>query len=122
MRTTLALLLLVGGLVLWVVLFLAPGEPADQRAAGVPEAPAVYDPVAAGEATPEGFRQLLARDRIEPIYDPVLVDADEVDWDEDTLVLGVEIDGEAHAYPIRPLNHREIVNDRIADTPLVASW
>lgn len=82
----------------------------------------IYDPVAAGEPTPDGFRQLLARDRIEPIYQPVIVDGDEVAWDDDTLVLGIEIDGEARAYPIRPLNRREIVNDRIADTPILASW
>jgi hypothetical protein len=37
---------------------------------------------------PPDFRQLLARDGI-PIYHPVHVDADEIDWHEDTLVIGV---------------------------------
>ena len=94
-------------------------EPPDAEPPAIAE---IYDPVTAGEPVPSGFRQLLARDGIEPIYHPVHVDADEIDWDDDTLVLGVAIDDEARAYPIRTLNRREIVNDRIADTPLLASW
>jgi hypothetical protein len=87
-----------------------------------PSPEGVYDPVAAGEPTPSGFRQLLARDRIAPIYHPVHIAADEVDWDDDTLVIGIAIDDEAIAYPVRALNRRELVNDRIADTPILASW
>lgn len=102
----------------------AVGSPqvSEDPAAEPPDISDIFDPVAAGEPTPSGFRQVLARDRIEPIYHPVNVPADEVDWDDDTLVLGVAIDDEARAYPIRPLNRREIVNDRIADTPILASW
>jgi hypothetical protein len=82
----------------------------------------VYDPVEAGEAVPEGWRQLLPRDRIAPIYHPGFVTAEEADWLDDTLVLGVEIDGDARAYPINVLNRREIVNDVIGDIPVLASW
>jgi hypothetical protein len=101
---------------------LAPPRVAEPPDAESPRIAEIYDPVAAGEPVPSGFRQLLARDRIEPIYHPVHVGADQIDWDDDTLVLGVAIDDEARAYPIRSLNRREIVNDRIADTPLLASW
>lgn len=82
----------------------------------------VYDPVAAGEQTPPGFRQLLGRDGIRPIYEPVHVEADDVDWDDDTLVIGVALDGQARAYPVQALNRREMVNDRIGGTPLLATW
>ena len=82
----------------------------------------VYDPVRAGESLPDGWRQLLPRDRIAPIYHPRFVSADETDWPDDTLVLGVEIDGDARAYPINVLNRREIVNDVIGDLPVLASW
>lgn len=84
--------------------------------------PALYDPVAAGESTPQGFRQLLPRDGIRPIYDPDVVDADAVSWEDDTLVVGVAIGGKARAYPVRALSEREMVNDRLGGTPILASW
>ena len=109
-----------------IVFVLGPwaGSPrvAEPPGAETPSPEGVYDPVAAGEQTPPGFRQLLGRDRIAPIYHPVHVAADDVDWDDDTLVIGVAIDDEAIAYPVSSLNRREIVNDRIADTPILASW
>ena len=40
------------------------------------------------------------------------------------LVIGIEIDGEARAYPINMLTgpRREIINDRIGDQPFAATW
>lgn len=104
----------------WV--WLGPPEVAEPPDADPPEIGDIQDPARVGNPMPDGFRQLVARDVIEPVYHPVHVAADEVDWDDDTLVLGIAIDDEARAYPIRSLNRREIVNDRIADTPLLASW
>ena len=120
-------LLIAAAVVVAVVVLFANDPLAPPRVAEPPdtEPPAIdeiFDPVRAGEPVPPGFRQLLVRDGIAPIYHPVHVEADQVDWDADTLVLGVAIDGEARAYPIRPLNRREIVNDRIADTPILARW
>ena len=40
----------------------------------------------------------------------------------DDVVLGVEHNGEAKAYPIRILNWHEIVNDTIGDTPIAATY
>lgn len=82
----------------------------------------VYDPVAAGEPTPDGFRQLLRRDSIPPVYDPSFVDAGSIDWEDDTLVIGVEHEGEAKAYPVSFLNRREMVIDWIGGTPVLVSW
>ena len=81
-----------------------------------------YDPVRAGEETPRGFRQLLARDRIAPIYDPVFVAATATEWEDETLVIGVDIDGEAKAYPVSYLNSREMVIDSVAGIPVLVTW
>ena len=43
------------------------------------------DPVAAGEAIPPGYRQLLARDAIRPIYRPQFRSAAETDWGKEYL-------------------------------------
>ena len=83
---------------------------------------ATYDPVRAGEETPRGFRQLLARDRIAPVYAPVFIAASATEWPDDALIIGVEIDGEARAYPVAHLNSREMVIDRIAGIPVLVTW
>jgi hypothetical protein len=83
---------------------------------------ATYDPVQAGEPTPPGYRQLLARDRIAPIYDPVFIPAAKSDWADDALVIGVALDGESKAYPVGHLNSREMVIDRIAGIPVLVTW
>ncbi len=82
----------------------------------------LYNPVHAGEQVPPGFRQLLARDAIRPIYDPVFVSASESGWHDQTLVVGLEIDGDARAYPVSFLNRREIVNDHVGKTPVLVTW
>ncbi len=81
-----------------------------------------YDPVRAGEETPQGFRQLLARDRIAPIYDPTFVSASASEWPDDALVIGIELDGKAKAYPVSHLNSREMVIDSLAGIPILVTW
>ncbi len=70
----------------------------------------------------DGFTQLLERDAIRPIYRPLVVDAAEADLVADELVLGVQIGGEARAYPVGTLRFREIVNDVLGDTPILVTW
>ncbi len=82
----------------------------------------VYDPVRAGEELPRGYRQLLARDAIRPIYDPQFVPAPEAGWDPPTMVIGLEIDEEAKAYPVSLLNRREMVIDRLSGVPVLVTW
>jgi len=48
--------------------------------------------------------------------------AEEVDMDDDELVLGVVIDGEAVAYPVRYLALSEVANDWVGETAIAPSW
>ncbi|MCH7825850.1 MAG: DUF3179 domain-containing protein, partial [Acidobacteria bacterium] len=41
---------------------------------------------------------------------------------DDSVVLGVVIDGQARAYSIRLLNAHEVVNDTIGETNFAAVW
>ena len=76
-----------------------------------------------GIETPEYvWSQLLSRDAILPIYDPEFVPAAQADYTDDELVMGVAINGEAKAYPISPLNSREMVNDVLGGTPILVTW
>ena len=71
---------------------------------------------------PRQFRQFLPQDAIRPIYDPIIVGPDKASLDSADLVIGVSIAGESRAYPIRPLRFREMVNDRLGDTPILVTW
>jgi hypothetical protein len=105
-----------------------PSDPAAPTAAGSsrPEPTAnladIYDPFRAGEEMPPGYRQVLGRDAIDPIYEPTFVAAAAADWEDDTLVVGVAIDGEAKAYPVSLLNRREMVIDSVAGIPVLVTW
>jgi len=81
-----------------------------------------YDPVEAGEPPPEGFRQLLARDQIAPVYEPEFTSADTVDWPQDMLVVAISGTSESKAYPVTHLNQREMVIDHIDGEPILVSW
>lgn len=81
-----------------------------------------YNPVAAGERLPDGFRQLLPRDAIRPVYDPVFVPASAIGWSDRTDVIGVTIGGESKAYPVSFLNGRELVVDELDNVPILVSW
>ncbi len=82
----------------------------------------IYDPVRAGEQTPAGYRQLLPRDAILPVYNPTFRSAESTEWSAETLVIGVELNGESKAYPVSFLNHREMVIDWIAGSPVLVTW
>jgi hypothetical protein len=100
------------------------GTSEEQAATGVAPASVppigVYDPVAAGEPLTDGYRPLLDRDQIRPVYDPVFTT--EVDWPAESLVIGVADGGRAKAYPLTLLNQREMVIDSLGDTPILVSW
>ena len=90
---------------------------------GVPEVPDdVFDPVEAGEQVPQGFRQVLGRDDIAPVYLPNFLQSNEVDWPDNELVIGVYLEGEARAYPVGFLNRREIVVDVHRGIPTFVTW
>jgi len=83
---------------------------------------AVYNPVKEGDTLPDGFRQLLARDQIVPVYDPQYTSPDQVDWPDDMLILGVEGTRTQKAYPITHLNQHEMVIDELDGEPILVSW
>lgn len=94
-----------------------------RTAAGVRVSPRdAYNPVAAGERLPDGFRQLLPRDAIRPVYDPQFVSAASIPWPATIDVIGVTLGGEARAYPVSFLNGRELVVDEIDNVPILVSW
>ena len=103
-----------------------PAAAFDERAASMEIAVAAidgtYDPVAAGEELPPGFRQSLDRDDILPVYVPRLIDAADVGWSDASLVIGVDLEGEARAYPVGFLNRREMVIDNHRGIPTLVTW
>ncbi len=129
---------------------LARRAPAEAPALGAsatagPVQPTNRDPVATGErlaagedpippivrrlnpsgpkvVAPGAFNQLLGRDRINPVYGPLVVSPEMAALNSDDLVIGVSIAGESRAYPIRPLRFREMVNDELGGTPILVTW
>lgn len=81
-----------------------------------------YDPVEAGEDLPEGYRQIVPRDAIRPVYDPVFVQPGSAGWDDDIEVIGVFFGDEAKAYPVSFMTRREIVVDELDGIPILVSW
>ena len=59
-----------------------------------------------------------------PITNPTIASAADTEISDNDLVIGVEIDGQARAYPINQLTgpRREIINDELAGTPIAATW
>ncbi len=66
--------------------------------------------------------RVLGKDMIAPIYTPRFVRAADARLRTDELVLGVEIDGAAKAYPITVLQSREMVNDELHGVPILVTW
>ena len=100
-----------------------PADPVLSAAgAEVPDPRDVYDPARADEPLPEGYRPVLGRDMIHPVYNPVFAAAAEVDWPDNTDVIGVAGAEQAKAYPVSHLNFREMVLDDIEGIPILVSW
>lgn len=97
------------------------GIPVDERADVVPP-DELYDPTEAGEPLPVGYREHVGRDKIRPVYVPNFVRPDEVEWSDQELVIGVVLDGEARAYPVEFLSHRDTVIDRHRGIPTLVTW
>jgi hypothetical protein len=61
-------------------------------------------------------------DSIEPVYSPAFVSPVQADLAPDELVMGVEINGDARAYPVGLMRIREMVNHVIGDVPVLVTW
>ncbi len=46
----------------------------------------------------------------------------DAEWLDEELVIGIEVNGDARAYPIRLLSLHEIVNDTIGGQPVAVTW
>ncbi len=97
-------------------------DPSPSTASSGVDAYRELNPDGPKDANPRYYSQLLSRDAIRPIYSPTIASAEEVDLDARELVIGVSIDGETRAYPIRPLNRREMVNDVVGGVPILVTW
>ena len=63
------------------------------------------------------------RDGIPALTNPKYVTSSEADFmSDDEDVLGLEMGGEARAYPLRVLSWHELVNDAIGGEPVLVSW
>ncbi len=74
------------------------------------------------EANFRQFRQLIPRDAIEPVYKPQFLAGKSAALGPQDLVIGVAINGESKAYPVGPLNFREMVNDVVGGVPILVTW
>ena len=81
-----------------------------------------FDPLQAGIPAPEGYRTSLDRDAIFPVYEPVFNETAAAGWPDDELIIGVERDGDARAYPVGFLRSREIVNDIHGGEATLITW
>ena len=63
------------------------------------------------------------KDGIPALTNPEYVSAGEAAFSkDDDKVIGVVVNGEARAYPLRIMSWHELVNDRIGDLPVLVSW
>lgn len=74
------------------------------------------------DSVPEGVKILLPRGGIPAVFEPHFVSATEAMISDEAWVMGVVIDGEAHAYSLNLLNSHEVVNDRLGGVPIAAVW
>lgn len=72
----------------------------------------------------EEIRASVARDAIPALTRPEFLSADQADrlLKRSERVLGVALNGEAKAYPLRILNWHELVNDSLGGQPVLVSW
>jgi hypothetical protein len=93
----------------------------------------VAGPIPAGEASEPGVVaiidgdpvvKLLPHDAIPAVDDPEMVPASEAGefMRDDEMVLGVFDGVQARAYSTWHLDRHEIVNDRLGETPIAATW
>ena len=104
-------------------LLMAPGQAAEGPAAAAPQtlngfrlAPLLVKPELVRAGGPE-------RDQIKAVDDPQFVIPEQATWViGDTPVIGIELGGEARAYPVHLMERHQIVNDVLAGVPIALSY
>ena len=83
------------------------------------------EPGTTGDTPPEyEIITLLPKDAIPSIDRPrfySILEAD-AEYEPDEVVIGVEFDGDARAYPVGLLSSHEIVNDTVGGRPIAVTW
>ncbi len=79
--------------------------------------PGSDDPLNAGE-----IKTILEPDAIQAIDHPTFVASDRANAPDSTRVIGVAMNGEAHAFPIAYMSQVEIVNDRLGGGNIAITW
>ena len=67
-------------------------------------------------------KERIPRDAIDPVYSPEFVTPAEATLRPKELVIGLEINGDARAYPVGMMPIREMVNDEVGGTPVLITW
>lgn len=114
--------LLVAGLLATALLATSCSGPAEEsQDASVPEQPTEELTVTGGEAY-HGLLPYRARDAKLALVEPSFVTADEAHLVDGVSVVGVVADGVYRAYPLYILKNHQVVNDRLGNVPIAASW
>jgi hypothetical protein len=72
----------------------------------------------------ERVHVILPPGRIAPVDDPIFLSAAAADavFADDEPIVGVVLDGEAHAYSLWHLDRHEVVNDQLGGRAIAATW
>jgi hypothetical protein len=62
------------------------------------------------------------RDGIPALDSPAVLEASAAPWHDDEVVLALEVEGEARAYPVAILNWHELVNDTLGGRPILITY
>jgi len=85
-------------------------------------APSFAPSTGPGSLRSSEIQTILPVDAIRAVDDPHFVAADKTAMRENLNIIGVELGGEAHAYPIAFMSRVEIVNDRLGGTNIAITW
>ena len=91
-----------------------------------PQAPTpTRGPSSARDSLSAEIKEILSVDAIRAVDDPHFINVDKArkaGFQDNLQIIGVELEGEAHAYPIAFLSHVEIVNDRLGGKNIAVTW
>ena len=76
----------------------------------------------AAENTALKIHHVLPKDAIQAILKPMFVPASEAQVEDEAPMIGVVLNGEAHAYSAVLLNSQEIVNDVVGGEKIATTW
>ena len=76
----------------------------------------------ASEPSDFQIHDVLPKDAIRAILNPTFVPASEAQVEDESAMIGVVLNGEAHAYSAVLLNSQEIVNDVVGGEKIATTW